>query len=142
MPSTSAGLNATRPLTKIVDPRLAALRTANLHHPLTHKASSFSLQQFDTGPQSAATSDRKKPFKKAQSHSHIQIVNKSGGTNISGNIQPSAAKIAIQHETKKLKKSRSFDKNNYPMDVQQKQHKRSHVTDKRPKQQQNISNKV
>lgn len=41
------------------------------------------------------------PFKKAQSQSHIQLK-----TNQSSHI-------TIEHETKKLKKSRSFDKNNY-----------------------------
>lgn len=41
------------------------------------------------------------PFKKAQSQSHIQVKSNQ------------SAHISIEHETKKLKKSRSFDKNNY-----------------------------
>lgn len=41
------------------------------------------------------------PFKKAQSQSHIQVKSNQ------------STHIVIEHETKKLKKSRSFDKNNY-----------------------------
>lgn len=44
------------------------------------------------------------PFKKAQSQSHIQVKSNQ------------SAHISIEHETKKLKKSRSFDKNNYLVD--------------------------
>jgi hypothetical protein len=42
------------------------------------------------------------PFKKAQSQSHIQV-----------KTNQSTAQVFIENETKKLKKSRSFDKNNY-----------------------------
>lgn len=46
------------------------------------------------------------PFKKAQSQSHIQVKSTSNRS----------AHITVEHEKKKLKKSRSFDKNNYLVD--------------------------
>lgn len=140
-PSTSGHPTSSKPTSKIIDPRLAALRSANLlqHHPLTHKSSSSSLHQLTS--QSVTVNDAKKPFKKTKSQSHIQVANRSAAAN----AQPSSAQIAIQHETKKLKKSRSFDKNNYLMDSQPHQSgKKSHVTDssnKRPKQQKSSSTK-
>lgn len=42
------------------------------------------------------------PFKKAQSQSHIQVKSNHA-----------TAQVFVENETKKLKKSRSFDKNNY-----------------------------
>ena len=56
------------------------------------------------------------PFKKAQSQSHIQVrINHS-------------PQVFIEHEKKKLKKSRSFDKNNYSVDAR-------HTTDSKKSKQ-------
>lgn len=55
---------------------------------------------IDPNGNTSSTKKAPPPFKKAQSHSHIQVKSNQ------------SAHISIEHETKKLKKSRSFDKNN------------------------------
>lgn len=52
------------------------------------------------------TTDKRKTFKKTQSQSHIQV----------HKTLQQPAHLYMQHETKKLKKSRSFDKNVQPSD--------------------------
>lgn len=62
-----------------------------------------SCSKISTDPK-AITKKMPPPFKKAQSQSHIQVKSNQ------------SAHITVEHEKKKLKKSRSFDKNNCLVD--------------------------
>lgn len=59
-----------------------------------------SCSKISTNPKAIAKK-MPPPFKKAQSQSHIQVKSTSNQSN---------AHITVEHEKKKLKKSRSFDK--------------------------------